>query len=107
MFYVVVAKGITVAIRLVLRRSSGFIALLLDALLDEAAAHLEASLLVAPAPTQQPPQHTVPPFEIQTHDTYATILMRFFFTAVGALLGRHWRAQAIVHPAPPTPLRVV
>lgn len=106
LFYVVVAKTLTIAVRMMLRRSVGLIVLLLDAILDEAAANLEASLLTAP-PVQ--PMHTDQPphtFQVQQHSTYVTILMHFLFTAVGAVLGRHWRAQVIVRPAPPTRLRV-
>ena len=97
---------LTMVVRLVLRRSIGLIALILDALLDEAAVHLEASLLTAPAQHNNLAAPTVLAFEIQQHLTYGPILMHIFFTAVGAILGRHWRAPA-VRPATPTRLRVV
>lgn len=106
LFYIVIAKSLTIAVRLLLRRSVGLVVLLVDAILDEAAANLEASLLTAPVPQHVPQQHTSPAFEVQQHSTYATILMHLFFTAVGVFLGRHWRAQLVVRPAPPTRLRV-
>ena len=49
MFYVIIAKALTLSIRLALRRSLGLIVILLDAILDEAAAQLEANLIHAPS----------------------------------------------------------
>lgn len=48
LFYVVLARGLALALRIFLRRSVGLIVTLLDALLDEAAASLEASFIAPP-----------------------------------------------------------
>ena len=51
-------------IRLVLRRSFGLVIIVIDAILDEVAANLEASLLTQPVPQGAPPQHPMHAFEI-------------------------------------------
>jgi hypothetical protein len=48
LFYVIIAKALTLSIRLAFRRSLGRIVILL-AILDEAAAQLEANLIHAPS----------------------------------------------------------
>ena len=48
LFYVVMAKSLTMGIRLVLRGSFGLVIIVIDATLDEVAANLEASLLTQP-----------------------------------------------------------
>ena len=106
LFYVVMAKSLTMGIRLVLRRSFGLVIIVIDAILDEVAANLEASLLTQPVPQGAPPQHPMHAFEIQQHYSFSSIMLHLIFTCLGALMGRHLpRTQpAVRHP---TRLRVV
>lgn len=89
LFYVVMAKGTAVTVRLMLRRSIGFLVTILDAILDEAAAHLEASLLTAPAPNTAHPSVTGPAFDIQQPLSFHAYFMHAVFTILGLVLGRH------------------
>ena len=106
LFYVVMAKSLTMGIRLVLRGSFGLVIIVIDAILDEVAANLEASLLTQPVPQGAPPQHPMHSFEIQQHYSFSSIMFHLIFTCLGALMGRHLpRTQpAVRHP---TRLRVV
>ena len=106
LFHVVMAKSLTMGIRLVLRRSFGLVIIVIDAILDEVAANLEASLLTQPVPQGSPPQHPMHSFEIQQHYSFSSIMFHLIFTCLGALMGRHLpRTQpAVRHP---TRLRVV
>ena len=92
------AKSTAVVVRLMLRRSIGFVVTILDAILDEAAAHLEASLLTAPAQHSLPHQPTSgQPFVIQQQFSVHAYVFHVIFTILGALVGRHWpRAQPTV-----------
>ena len=105
LFYVVVAKTLSLSVKLFLRRSIGLLVVLLDAILDEAAASLETQLISQPtvitASTSQVPQ-----YELQQINTWPSLLIHGLCMLVGALLGnRMQRAQ--VPPRYPTRLRVV
>lgn len=110
LFYVVLAKSIALSVRLFLRRSLGMLALVVDALLDEVADSLEASLL-----TQPPPQSTtgpamqmpMPPFDMAAPRAFHDFLVHGLFTILGIILGRRFpRAARFDRNAPPTRLRV-
>ena len=104
LFYVVFARGLRVVVRLALRRSVGLLVLLIDALLDEAAASLEAGLIAPPSVNPLVTDNQVQ-FELQQQNSLSALLINGFFTLAGLLLGRHWRAGA--HARVPTRLRVV
>jgi hypothetical protein len=92
LFYVLVARGLAISIRLALRRSFGLIVIILDAILDEAAASLEASLITAPVPGV--PTNNL---EIQQQHSFTTLLLHGFFALIGAWIGRQMpRAQVPV-----------
>ena len=97
LFYVVLAKSTAVAVRLMLRRSIGFLVTILDAILDEAAAHLEASLLTPPVQNTAHPSVTGPAFDLQQQLSFHAYFMHAVFTILGLVLGRHMpRAQPVV-----------
>lgn len=95
LFYIVFARSLKVLVRVALRRSVGLLVLLIDSILDEAAASLEAGLLAAPTAPLEP---SVTPavfdqqtrFEIQQQHTVMSLLINGLFTLVGIILGRHW-----------------
>lgn len=108
LFYVVVAKSITMAVRVLLRRSVGLVVILIDAILDEAAANLESSLLAPPTMSAMnlPPQGSQT-FAVQHYHPLSAFLVHVFFTCIGAFLGRYLpRTNAAVRLAPPTHLCV-
>lgn len=95
LFYAVLAKSLAVTVRLLLRRSVGLVITLIDAILDEAAANLEASLITAPA-RESLPQHGNHDhsLELQHQFYFHTLFMHLIFSVLGLLIGRHWpRAQ--------------
>lgn len=107
LFYVVIAKSISMAVRLALRRSVGLVVLLIDAILDEAAVNLEATLIAPPNMQSPNSQNTLPTYEIQQQQFMGNLLMYLLFTCVGLVLGRHLPGTHVyVRPAPPTHLRV-
>lgn len=112
MFYVVLARTISVSVRLLLRRSIGLVVVLMDSLLDEAAYSLETHF-IAPPPTNvdgvsrgNAASHTYNDREIQPQHPFVTLLLHGLIAFAGALIGRHWPrpAPAFRHP---THLRVV
>lgn len=104
LFYVVFARGLRVVVRLALRRSVGFLIVLIDALLDEAAASLEAGLIAPPSQNPLVTDNHVQ-FDLQQQNSFTGLLINGFFTLAGLLLGRHWRVGA--HARVPNRLRVV
>lgn len=88
LLYVVIARGLAMMIRVALRRSVGLIVIFLDALLDEAAANLEANLLAAPTAGVQRMQDPEIPHELRQRYSFGAIFMRLFCACIGALLGR-------------------
>lgn len=111
LFYVVLTRSLTMAVRLLLRRSVGLVVLLMDAILDEAAANSEASLISPPVVHNTPVSSNVQAFEVQQYHSYSMVLFHIFFTCLGALLGRHLPRNQVYrapHAArPPDRLRVV
>eukprot|EP00438_Fugacium_kawagutii_P028079 Skav223928 [mRNA] locus=scaffold2593:382825:387213:+ [translate_table: standard] len=103
MFYVVLAKGLALSLRVVLRRSVGLLAILIDALLDEAAASLETALIAPPSV----PGNLLPNsgYELQHQSIFMQWFWHAFFGFLGAVLGHRLRAPPVVRP--PTRLRVV
>lgn len=107
LFYTVLAKSLALSIRLSLRRSIGFIAMLIDALLDEAANSLEAALLVPPNHQDVNPM-TAPQFPPTAPGNFHEFLVRGLLTLIGILIGHRLpRAGRFDRNAPPTRLRVV
>lgn len=107
LFYVVCAKGLRVVVRLILRRSVGLLVLLIDSILDEAAASIEAGLLTPPSPPETATVADNPVrLEIQQYNAMSLLLMNSLFTLAGILMGRHWRARATA-ARPPTRLNLV
>eukprot|EP00438_Fugacium_kawagutii_P015492 Skav232953 [mRNA] locus=scaffold1860:174681:176460:+ [translate_table: standard] len=112
LFYVVMAKSITMVVRMTIRRSFGFVVIILDAILDEAAANLEASLLTPPVAPNMPVHESSQNYEVRHYHSFGAMLAHVFFTCVGALLGRYIprahapRAQAPEGVRVPTSLRI-
>lgn len=106
-FYSVLAKVIVVSVRAIVRRTVGLVVLLLDALLDEAAASLEASLITPPTPTHLP-EHLNAAHAPAPRSMYE-LLWHGLFTVLGVLIGQRLpRANRPDRNAqPPTRLRVV
>lgn len=86
LFYVVLAKGVAVSLRLLVRRSLGVLVLLMDALLDEAVVNLEGSLLPTQMIAQQAPPNAQP-LELQRHDSFHALLMHVVFAMLGGFIG--------------------
>ena len=101
LFYVVIAKSLTLSVKFALRRSVGLLVVILDALLDEAVASLEAGLISPPvqAPThiEQGPQYVVQPIGT------LTLLM----TGLCSMLGNRMQRAPVLHRTPVTRLRAV
>lgn len=91
MFYVVLAKTIGVLVKLALRRSIGIITVILDAILDEAAASLESSLIsqnFRTLPGQH--HHSQQPHPLITQDPFGHWLFHILFGIAGGIIGRRW-----------------
>ena len=72
LFYIVLARSVSVGIKFVLRRSVGFLVIVVDSILSEAAYALEAQLI------SPPPQVVIPTGgEMQLQRTTSIILMRY------------------------------
>lgn len=111
LFYTVLAKSLALSIRVLLRRSVGFVVMIMDALLDEAASSLETYLLTPPG-MHEPPQmapHMPPPYDLTTAPrTLREILWHGLFTVLVVLIGHRLpRAVRYDRNNPPTRLRVV
>lgn len=113
LFYIVLARGVSVGIKLMLRRSVGFLIIVIDSILNEAAYALEARLISPPphvvtqtrAGNTAPTPNTYNPYEIQPQHTLMELLLHGFFIFIGAILGRHWPRAAPAFRRP-THLRV-
>ena len=108
LFYVVLTKTAAVSVKLFLRRSVGLVAALLDAILNEAAVHLDNTLspppMVTVAPsTQLPPQYQ---YQVQSMNSFTAYLLHGLCTLLGVLVG-HRLPRAPVLARAPTHLRVV
>lgn len=107
LFYTVVAKTIALGLRVMLRRTVGFIVMMVDALLDEAAASLESALITAPSPSN-PGQVPMPQYDLLPPRTFHEFFMQGLFTILGVIIGHRLpRAGRVDRNAPPTRLRVV
>ena len=109
MFYTVLAKALVVGVRTVIRRSVGLVALLMDAILNEAAASLEANLILPPH-TGSSPDHLSPlnPMHAPVPRTAYDLFWHALFTVFGVLIGHRLpRAARLDRNQPPTRLRVV
>lgn len=106
LFYTVMAKTVPLGIRVALRRSIGLVVLIVDAILDEAATALEASLLTPP---QMPDNfQRVPQYELQPPRTFYEFFWHGLFTVLGVIIGHRLpRAARFDRNAPPNRLRVV
>lgn len=106
MLYTVVAKALVLSVKAVLRRTVGLIVLLMDAVLDEAAASLEASLITPPSPTfTSEPMHTA---QAPVPRSFYDLFWHGIFTVLGVLIGHRLpRVTRVDRNAPPTRLRVV
>lgn len=104
LFYLVLAKGLALCIRLALRRSVGLVAIILDAILDEVAVNLETTLIAPPAAGPSVPLQTAG-YELQQSQFFAQWLWHAFFGFLGAIIGHRLRAPPAVRT--PTRLRVV
>lgn len=108
LFYTVLAKSLALGLRVFLRRTIGFIVMLIDALLDEAASSLESALLTPPTVQEQNPmsaghfEMSAPPRSI--HE----FILQGMLTLLGVLIGHRLpRAGRVDRNAPPTRLRIV
>lgn len=99
-FYVVLAKGLALGLRLVLRRSVGLLALLIDAILDEAAVSLETSLMAPPVQVSTNPSYQQG-FEMQQYHPFSRWLLHAFFGMAGILIGHWLRPPRTVRPHTP------
>ena len=108
-FYSVLARGLVVSMKAILRRSIGLIVLLMDAILDEAAASLEASLITSPNPVRlpeyMPAQH--PPAPRTIYDFFWHGLFTLLGILIGHRLPRATQTDRNAQPRHPTRLRVV
>ena len=109
MFYSVLARALAVSLKAVLRRSIGLIVLIMDAILDEAAASLEASLITSPSPVRLP--EYMPAQQPPAPRTIYDFFWHGIFTMLGILIGhrlpRATHAARNDEPRLPTRLRVV
>lgn len=107
LFYTVVAKTAALGIQVMLRRTVGFIIMMIDAILDEAASSLESALIAGPPGPDQTAFHT-PQHELLPPRTFHQFFTQGLFTILGVLIGHRLpRAGRIDRNAPPTRLRVV
>lgn len=106
MLYTVFAKALVVGVKATIRRSVGLIVLLMDAVLDEAAASLEANLIQPPVPMHMP-EHT-PAMYPPAPRTIYELFWHGLFTVLGVLIGHRLpRVNRVDRNAPPVRLRVV
>ena len=89
LFYVVIAKALALCVRVALRRSFGLLVVLLDAILDEAVANLEPTL-IAPPHYGAPPPYTPHTFELQQPFSLSGLLLHGLCTLIGAMIGHRW-----------------
>ena len=107
LFYTVLAKSLAMSARVFLRRSLGFLAQLVDALLYEAANSLEASLITPPPPGMQTMPNTQYDLAAPTRSLH-DLIMHGLFTLLGYLIGNRLpHAASPDRNARPTRLRVV
>ena len=96
LFYVVIARSLALGVKITLRRSFGLLVILLDAILEEAAATLEENLLIAPSRAQTLPAHTPFTYEMQQTNSFQNLIMHSLFALLGAFFGHRWRAPVAV-----------
>lgn len=96
LFYVIIAKGITIGVKIILKRSVGILAVIIDSILEEVASQLETELIGPPTPSAKTPTWTDtcpnPYAPLMAQNSFTTYLMHALFALIGALLGHKWRA---------------
>lgn len=106
LFYVVLAKGISLCVKLLLRRSVGLLVVLLDAISDEAATSLETTLIAPPSVGPAPAAQNIE-YQLQQHHFFYQWILHGFFGVIGAFIGHYLRAQQDVrNHRPVTSLRL-
>lgn len=113
LFYVVLAKSVALTVRVSLRRTMGLVAAVLDAILDEAATHLENNLNPTPMVTYQTAQSASGPtpqqfqqFQVQPMNSFVAYLLHGMCTLLGVIIGHRLPRAPILARTPPAHLRV-